>query len=104
MPDFGGQSQTSTALIHNVCIGSADTARHGQTLTDVGLAETEGFDPSIRFRAYDDLANRCLQPLGHVSANQKVTPYRGADNALQERKINRGFQPRRARPLPGLGL
>jgi hypothetical protein len=34
------------------------------------MAETEGFEPSIRFRAYDDLANRCLQPLGHVSPNQ----------------------------------
>jgi iron(III) transport system substrate-binding protein len=31
------------------------------------LAETEGFEPSIRLTAYDDLANRCLQPLGHVS-------------------------------------
>ena len=36
------------------------------------VAETEGFEPSIRFRAYDDLANRCLQPLGHVSPNQLV--------------------------------
>jgi hypothetical protein len=32
------------------------------------MAETEGFEPSIRLTAYDDLANRCLQPLGHVSA------------------------------------
>jgi hypothetical protein len=31
------------------------------------LAETEGFEPSIRCNTYDDLANRCLQPLGHVS-------------------------------------
>jgi hypothetical protein len=31
------------------------------------VAETEGFEPSIRLTAYDDLANRCLQPLGHVS-------------------------------------
>jgi hypothetical protein len=31
------------------------------------LAETEGFEPSIHLTAYDDLANRCLQPLGHVS-------------------------------------
>ncbi len=31
------------------------------------MAETEGFEPSIRFTTYDDLANRCLQPLGHVS-------------------------------------
>ncbi len=38
------------------------------------MAETEGFEPSIRFKAYDDLANRCLQPLGHVSANQCKPP------------------------------
>ncbi len=31
------------------------------------MAETEGFEPSIRLATYDDLANRCLQPLGHVS-------------------------------------
>jgi hypothetical protein len=31
------------------------------------MAETEGFEPSIHLTAYDDLANRCLQPLGHVS-------------------------------------
>ena len=31
------------------------------------LAETEGFEPSVPLTGYDDLANRCLQPLGHVS-------------------------------------
>ena len=31
------------------------------------MAEPEGFEPSIRFNPYDDLANRCLQPLGHSS-------------------------------------
>ena len=34
------------------------------------MAETEGFEPSIRLTAYDDLANRCLQPLGHVSCKR----------------------------------
>jgi hypothetical protein len=37
------------------------------TMLFVMMAETEGFEPSIRLTAYDDLANRCLQPLGHVS-------------------------------------
>ena len=32
------------------------------------VAETEGFEPSIHVATYDDLANRCLQPLGHVSS------------------------------------
>ena len=31
------------------------------------MAEREGFEPSIRCNPYDDLANRCLQPLGHLS-------------------------------------
>ena len=35
-----------------------------------GMAETEGFEPSIPLTGYDDLANRCLQPLGHVSGRQ----------------------------------
>ena len=34
------------------------------------LAETEGFEPSIPLTGYDDLANRCLQPLGHVSGRR----------------------------------
>src|SRR5687768_11976095 len=29
--------------------------------------EREGFEPSIRVSAYAGLANRCLQPLGHLS-------------------------------------
>ena len=32
------------------------------------LAEWGGFEPPIRFSPYDDLANRCLQPLGHHSS------------------------------------
>jgi hypothetical protein len=31
------------------------------------VAETQGFEPWIPLTGYDDLANRCLQPLGHVS-------------------------------------
>ena len=31
------------------------------------MAETEGFEPSIRGKPYNGLANRRLQPLGHVS-------------------------------------
>src|SRR6185436_10201643 len=30
-------------------------------------AEREGFEPSIRVSTYAGLANRCLQPLGHLS-------------------------------------
>ncbi len=30
--------------------------------------EREGFEPSIRCYPYNDLANRRLQPLGHLSA------------------------------------
>jgi hypothetical protein len=41
------------------------------------MAETEGFEPSIRLTAYDDLANRCLQPLGHVSGNFGFSHVRG---------------------------
>ena len=35
------------------------------------LAETEGFEPSVPLTGYDDLANRCLQPLGHVSGRRR---------------------------------
>ena len=56
------------------------TARHGGPAPRGGagflvirlgvLAETEGFEPSIPLTGYDDLANRCLQPLGHVSGRR----------------------------------
>ncbi len=47
------------------------------TKAKLELAETEGFEPSIRLTAYDDLANRCLQPLGHVSAKLKTIRVNG---------------------------
>src|SRR3954452_5775976 len=34
------------------------------------VAERVGFEPTIRGKPYDDLANRCLQPLGHLSVAQ----------------------------------
>jgi len=36
------------------------------------MAEREGFEPSIRYNPYDDLANRCLKPLGHRSTTGKL--------------------------------
>ena len=31
------------------------------------MAEREGFEPSVPLAEHDDLANRCLRPLGHLS-------------------------------------
>ena len=36
------------------------------------MAETRGFEPLIPFRGYNDLANRRLQPLGHVSGSVRA--------------------------------
>ncbi len=36
------------------------------------MAETRGFEPPIRCYPYNGLANRRLQPLGHVSAFKAV--------------------------------
>ena len=36
----------------------------------IKLAERGGFEPPIRFNPYNGLANRRLQPLGHLSNNQ----------------------------------
>jgi hypothetical protein len=38
------------------------------------MAETRGFEPPIGFNAYNGLANRRLQPLGHVSAKNIHRP------------------------------
>src|SRR5690606_10257820 len=49
--------------------GSEKAGARGGGLED--LAETEGFEPSVPVTRYDDLANRCLQPLGHVSGRRR---------------------------------
>ena len=36
------------------------------------MAEREGFEPSVRYNPYDDLANRWFQPLTHRSAWRKI--------------------------------
>ena len=36
-----------------------------------GMAETQGFEPWVPLTGYDDLANRCLKPLGHVSSRRR---------------------------------
>ena len=38
------------------------------------MAETRGFEPLIPFEGYNDLANRRLQPLGHVSEARMSPP------------------------------
>src|SRR5438132_14197642 len=44
-------------------------------------AEREGFEPSIRVSTYAGLANRCLQPLGHLSG--RVSEVIGGEIVLQ---------------------
>ena len=39
------------------------------------MAEREGFEPSVPLAEHDDLANRCLRPLGHLS-KKTTTPTR----------------------------
>src|SRR5262245_36666971 len=48
---------------------SVDGGGNGQTVIDMKLAETGGFEPPIRCDPYNGLANRRLQPLGHVSGD-----------------------------------
>ena len=50
-----------------------DSGGDGQTAIDIKLAETGGFEPPIRCDPYNGLANRRLQPLGHVS--KRRNPY-----------------------------
>ena len=32
------------------------------------MAEIVGFEPTVEYKPYDDLANRCLKPLSHISS------------------------------------
>jgi hypothetical protein len=54
-------------------------------------AEREGFEPSIRVSTYAGLANRCLQPLGHLSG--RVSEVRDAE------RLRQPFQHARVREL-----
>ncbi len=38
------------------------------------MAERRGFEPPIQFYPYNDLANRRLQPLGHLSVKPLEVP------------------------------
>lgn len=40
---------------------------------NIRMAETERFELSIHITMYNDLANRRLQPLGHVSLNLSLS-------------------------------
>jgi hypothetical protein len=37
------------------------------------MAERGGFEPPVRFYSYNGLANRRLQPLGHLSAAMRAS-------------------------------
>ena len=55
-------------------------------------AEREGFEPSIRVSTYAGLANRCLQPLGHLSG--RVSEVIGGRRVLQPSSCWRNFSAR----------
>ena len=45
-----------------------DTAALRRKPRNLKMAERGGFEPPVRFYPYNGLANRRLQPLGHLSA------------------------------------
>ena len=62
-----------------------------------------GFEPTIRGKPYDDLANRCLQPLGHLSVAQTpivstVSRQTFTENRGEKRDDGRMRLPRKAQP------
>ena len=44
------------------------------------MAEREGFEPSVPLAEHDDLANRCLRPLGHLSKKRPLGHLSKKDN------------------------
>ena len=67
---LGGDGISWTAAIYLLLPGGE--ARRNAAIGFFGdkgkLAEGMGFEPTVRFNPYNDLANRRLQPLGHPSA------------------------------------
>src|SRR5205823_13721148 len=73
------------------------------------VAERVGFEPTIRGKPYDDLANRCLQPLGHLSVAQSpivstVSRQTFTENRGEKRMTARCASPERRTRPPNLGV
>ena len=47
------------------------------------MAETIGFEPTVPLSEYNDLANRRLQPLGHVSGETAYKCHDGETQGLE---------------------
>ncbi len=69
--DNNGCPGTLTGKLKEKVAAKSESYGLRWTTTDMALAETEGFEPSIPIARYNDLANRRLQPLGHVSMQAK---------------------------------
>jgi hypothetical protein len=77
--------------------------------------ERAGFEPAIQVAPYAGLANRCLQPLGHLSGHhdrrlrrwfRQLFGCQGCDERVEEEEgfeppvlSHNGFQDRRLKPL-----
>lgn len=48
------------------------------------MAERGGFEPPVGCDTYDDLANRCLQPLSHLSKTGAANQTRTGVTTLEE--------------------
>ena len=62
-----------------------------------GMAEREGFEPSVPLTEHDDLANRCLRPLGHLSkdndanASKRPLQYQNPTPRVKRRRARQTF-------------
>ncbi len=56
--------------------GSHRQALPGRRLPSQTAQETDraGFEPAVPLTRYAGLANRCLQPLGHLSGKVRILP------------------------------
>ncbi len=56
------------------------------------MAEKGGFEPPVEYNPYVGLANRCLQPLGHlsilISHILRIKDYKNTKNLINNNKIN----------------
>ncbi len=82
-------------------VASPDSAQPSSPLSDGSRTDRAGFEPAVPLARYAGLANRCLQPLGHLSGEVRILPpHRGIVKLRRGRPDRRCWRLGRVGALP----
>ena len=60
------------AIGYSLRVRNLDSGRNEEAEQECTMAESEGFEPSVRFNPHNALAGHHLQPLGQLSAEGRI--------------------------------